>query len=136
LARVLKANAAAVLELPVAWRPQRLQGLEERWSEGEIQYRFRYLDVLSSTPYGVIIATLIEAKVGVEERVVDAPFHVFTPSGLEAWCDRAGLTPPTYHPAYELLMAEEEAPADILRAVIVCYRRGGGAAVPSTVLKG
>lgn len=138
LARVSAEGARFALELPVAWRPHRLQGLEESTPIiGGFHYRFRYLDELERNAFGSVLQTSIVLSRDSEVYSVDAPLQVFTPDGAGAWFDAANADIEGFCAPYDLGTLTKEPPADCLRAVVYGSRRGGGgAAAPSTVANG
>ncbi len=121
LGRVLRPGAPVALEVPLAHRPSRLQGIEERAVlPGGLAYRFRYLDVLEETAFGTVLATRIEVRDPAgEEWHLAAPLHVYTPEGARAWLAHAGITEVRFHAPYDLASGTAEPPEDCLRAVAV-----------------
>jgi len=116
-AGLLAPGARAVLELPLAWEPRRLQGLEESAEIApDLTYRFRYLDVLRDDALGAaVLDTLIE----VGGREVHAPLWVPTPVALRAWVGAQGWRFVGVCAAGDAGSLCSEPPRDCLRAVVV-----------------
>lgn len=136
--RVSTERAVMAIEVPLAWRPHRLQGLEEvAQIDAGAHYRFRYLDELFRSQFGSAIQTSIEFIAEGNEYRVDAPLMVFHPEGMQKWLSLAGFGEPNYFAPYDLETSSNQPPDDCLRAVVQAARLGGGgAAAPSTVAKG
>jgi hypothetical protein len=119
LGRCHASGATAVWEWPMAWRPERLQGLEEHAPlPGGGEYRFRYLDVLAAGEWGAILATRIEVT-GPANRLVEAPLAVLRLGSVAATLAGAGWQLEAMYPSYDAGEATLAPPEDCLRGVVV-----------------
>lgn len=120
LSRVLSPGGVAAMEVPLAWKPGDLVGLEEAADlGGGLRYRFRYGRRLSRTPYGSILSSTISARQGTDEWRLEAPLHVFTPNGVREWLEGPGLRVEAFFAPYDLRTRTRRPPRDVLRAVVL-----------------
>lgn len=119
-ARVLMPGGALAIEVPMAWRPPRLCGVQESTQINEdLHYRFRYLDVLRESSWGSVLACEIEVTSPDNKYRLDAPLHVFTPYGAREWVEDAGLEFLHFYAPYDRRTSTSRPPADCLRAVVL-----------------
>ncbi len=125
LGRILRPGAPVALEVPLAYRPDRLQGMEEHATlPGGLGYRFRYLDVLQETAFGAVLASRIEVTAPAGESwMLAAPLHVYTPEGMCGWLGEAGVMAVRFHAPYDPGSGTAEPPADCLRAIAAGTRK-------------
>ncbi|MDK2971163.1 MAG: hypothetical protein PWP23_918 [Candidatus Sumerlaeota bacterium] len=123
LAVALMPGAPLVLEIPLAWRPRRLQGISERHEFGGGEYAFHYFDVLEENDSGAVLATAM--RIATPEAVAErhAPLMVFTPPGIRELLEAAGFEGVRFHAPYDLESGTESPPRDCLRGVVVAQRR-------------
>lgn len=118
--RVLKGDGRVAAELPLAYRPRRLQGIEERATLSEtVHYRFEYLDVILKTKFGAVLSSHIEVTTDDGVWEVDDPLHVFTPEGARRWFEKMGLSDVHFCASYDLSTRTRTPPDDCLRAVAI-----------------
>src|SRR5690606_4479483 len=107
------------LEIPLAHQPASLCGLqEEARIAADLQYRFRYLDILAKSPFGAVLDTRIEVEAEGEKFFIAAPLHVWTPAGAKEWIAAAGLELTAFYAPYDRATETTDPPSDCLRAVM------------------
>ncbi len=124
-ASVLRPHTPLVLELPVAYKPRKLQGIEESfaWEDGE--YSFRYLDVERESPYFSVLHTVLSVEWRGRRAERCAPFAVYTPDGIRAMLTENRLYEMVrFFAPYDCATETEKPPADCLRAMVVARRTG------------
>lgn len=123
LSVLLSPRAPLVLDLALTYRPRRLQGIEEsRKLPGGGRYCFRYLDLLSETPFGAVLDTTIELDLPNASAERRASLHVYTPAGIQTLLAERFSCLQFYAP-YDLGTETDHPPDDCLRAVVVSRRR-------------
>lgn len=124
IGRVLSVGGIAALEIPLAWRPERLVGVEERAEvAGEMSYRCRYLDVLGETAFGVVLDSEIVVEIGGAKWEIRAPMHIHTPDGARRWLAAGGLSVRAFHAPYDVATGTLEPPEDCLRSIVCAVRQ-------------
>jgi SAM-dependent methyltransferase len=121
ISRVMAPGARLVIEIPIAWSPSSLCGVEETVDINPgITYRFQYLDLWIRTAYGAVLDSLIE--VGGDGGIVHtihSPLHVFTPDGALEWMKSLGCSDCFFYASYDLESKTKTPPDDCLRGVVV-----------------
>lgn len=123
LRRVIAPSGVAALELPLAHKPRKLQGLEERYEiEPGVHYAFRYFEVTDEHEFGARLDTQITVQSCSQIWETSAPLFVFTPAGALTWANLAGLEGVEFYASYDLQTRTGTPPADVLRGVLVGQR--------------
>lgn len=123
LRRVAMPGATVALEIPLAWRPSRLQWIEETAPiDEELTYRFRYLELSLRHAKGAVIDTEISVAAGGVQWQLEAPLFVFTPAGAASWAATAGLQEVRFYASYDVGTGTLSPPEDVLRGVLVGRR--------------
>lgn len=120
-ARQLQPGGRFIAEVPLAWQPSRVQGIEERSADGT--FRFRWLDCAHEGRHATALHSELTLRdpAGVE-HTRRAPLAVFTPGGMRALLQAAGLREVRFVAPYDAGTETDAPPPDCLRAV-VCARR-------------
>lgn len=118
IARVLCPGGQIVLELPLHHRPRTLQGVEERAAVAGGEYRFRYLDVLRETEWGVVLAAEIELNLAGDRFRVEDPLHVFSPEGVARLLRETGFGAVRFFPSYDAGSPCDFPPLECHRGVV------------------
>lgn len=119
----LHPNAPVILDLPVCYKPARLQGIEEHARGDAADYSFRYLDVLREEEAFTVLATQIEVRAKQKTAVRDAELAVFNPEGLTHLLTEAGhFGQVSFHAPFEIESACAEPPRSCRRSVVVARR--------------
>lgn len=123
-ARVLTPGGLLVAELSVAWKPERLQGVEERWTgPADESFRFSFADLVSRSEAGATIHAAMSIRIGVDTWESAFVLFVPTPTGLNNMLELTGFGEVLHHAPHDWGSATATPPADCLRAVTIARRR-------------
>lgn len=126
LGRVLAPGGVAALEIPLAWRPGRLQGLEETAEIAPgILYRFRYFALETQHELGAVLGTRITVEGEADCWELETPLFVFTPDGARRWAATAGLGDVRFFAPYDLETETPTPPPDTLRGILHGRKENG-----------
>jgi SAM-dependent methyltransferase len=113
----LRPGAPVVLDVPVARRPHRLQGVAERLEDGGQEYEFLYDEAVERGPWGARLETRLRVAALRERAQRSAVLTVLRPGAWRVLARRSGFAPPRFHPPHEPAGARLP-PAEARRAII------------------
>ncbi len=108
-----------ILELPIVYKLNRLQGVEESLQLGaQRSYRFTYLDLEYENTFGGKLYSRIAYGDRGNEYHIDDPLFVFHPEKLKALLERTGFTEVFFYAPGDSQTKSELPPANVMRSVI------------------
>lgn len=123
IARIVRPDGILALELPVAHRPERLQGVEEAATLANgVAYSFRYLDLECDCGDFAILHTAMGVARDVDVAERHAPLAVWRPRGIARRLRRAGWSNVRFLAPYDIATETDTPPPDSLRAIVVADR--------------
>lgn len=123
-ARIVRDGGVLALELPVAHRPERLQGVEEAATLPDgVEYSFRYLDLEREDGDFAVLHTTMRVATDGEAAERSAPLAVWRPDGIRRRLENGGCwrNVRCFAP-YDVDSATDIPPSDCLRAIVVAER--------------